>query len=328
MTTVHETASCQSDPPEAKRPRMAETGDGDSTPSWIRPTLPNPHLHALDSDFLYHIGYSRDELRDIFGDVKFVVMGGAAGRMGGFAERIAREIGHPKVEKEELKISKTDRFALFKIGPVLSVSHGMGVPSVSILLHEIFKLLHYAGVSDAIIIRIGTSGGIGIPPGTVVVTDKAFNAFLEQEHQTVILGEVVSRPTVMDQDLVRSVLSCQDDHSFQTILGGTMCTDDFYEGQGRLDGSICEFTEEKKLSYLQKVHKAGVVNIEMECTALAALSHKAGIKCAVVCVALLDRLQGDQVVISPEDYQLFQSRPQSLVAKFIKSRLNPGTGSS
>ena len=25
----------------------------------------------------------------------------------------------------------------------------------------------------------------GIPPGTVVVTDKAFNAFLEQEHQTV-----------------------------------------------------------------------------------------------------------------------------------------------
>ena len=49
-------------------------------------------------------------------------MGGAPGRMGGFAERIAREIGHPKQDKKDLDISKTDRFAFFKIGPVLSIS--------------------------------------------------------------------------------------------------------------------------------------------------------------------------------------------------------------
>ena len=39
--------------------------------------------------------------------------------------------------------------------------HGMGVPSITIMLHEIIKLLHYAGAKDAVIIRIGTSGGIG-----------------------------------------------------------------------------------------------------------------------------------------------------------------------
>jgi len=35
---------------------------------------------------------------------------------------------------------------------------------------------------------------------------------------------------VFDQHLVESILSCQNDTSFQTVLGGTMCTDDFYEG--------------------------------------------------------------------------------------------------
>ena len=49
-------------------------------------------------------------------------MGGSKGRMAGFAEFIAREIGHPDQKREQLDISKTDRFAFFKIGPVLSIS--------------------------------------------------------------------------------------------------------------------------------------------------------------------------------------------------------------
>lgn len=37
----------------------------------------------------------------------------------------------------------------------------MGVPSITILLHEIIKLLKYAGAVDPVIIRLGTSGGVG-----------------------------------------------------------------------------------------------------------------------------------------------------------------------
>ena len=37
--------------------------------------------------------------------------------------------------------------------------------------------------------------------------------------------------------------------------------------------------------------------MEMEATVFAALTHKAGIKSAVVCVTLLNRLKGDQVRI-------------------------------
>lgn len=51
---------------------------------------------------------------------------------------------------------------------------------------------------------------------------------------------------------------------YETVSGKTMCTYDFYEGQGRLDGAFCEFTESDKMDYLEKLRDFGVVNIEME----------------------------------------------------------------
>lgn len=69
-------------------------------------------------------------------------------------------------------------------------------------------------------------------------------------------------------------------------------------GQGRLDGAFCDFTESDKMQYLNRIHKAGVVNIEMESLSFAALTHHAGIKSAVICVTLMDRLKGDQVGIT------------------------------
>lgn len=69
----------------------------------------------------------------------------------------------------------------------------------------------------------------------------------------------------------------------------------FIVGQGRLDGAFCDYSEADKMEYLSKLCDFGVVNIEMECTVFAALTHHAGIKAAIVCVALLDRLKGDQV---------------------------------
>ena len=54
-----------------------------------------------------------------------------------------------------------DRYAMYKIGPVLSVNHGMGCPSLSILLNELIKLVEYAGCKDVTFFRMGTSGGLG-----------------------------------------------------------------------------------------------------------------------------------------------------------------------
>lgn len=61
----------------------------------------------------------------------------------------------------------------------------MGVPSLSIMLIELFKLLHYAEAKDPIIIRIGSSGGIGVKPGTVVITNGAVDELIRSDFEMV-----------------------------------------------------------------------------------------------------------------------------------------------
>lgn len=61
----------------------------------------------------------------------------------------------------------------------------MGIPSLTILLHEMIKLMYHAKVRDPIFIRVGTCGGIGIEPGTVVVTEEAVDELLKPFHEVV-----------------------------------------------------------------------------------------------------------------------------------------------
>lgn len=50
--------------------------------------------------------------------------------MASFAELVAREIGHPTLERKELEMSRSDRYSLYKIGPVISVNVRMCVRCV------------------------------------------------------------------------------------------------------------------------------------------------------------------------------------------------------
>ena len=114
------------------------------------------------------------------------------------------------------------------------------------------------------------------------------------------------------QDLLR----LGKDFPFHTVSGKTVCTNDFYEGdvcknllfprylvsnfflclgQARLDGAFCSYTEKDKMEYIAWLKEGGVANIEMESTCFAALTYQAGIRSSIVCVALLDRLNEDQV---------------------------------
>ena len=54
--------------PAAKRPRLE--AEKNSTSSDIMAELPNPYLKELKNDFLYHIGYTREDCEKLFQDVK------------------------------------------------------------------------------------------------------------------------------------------------------------------------------------------------------------------------------------------------------------------
>ncbi|KAG7242081.1 hypothetical protein INR49_024127 [Caranx melampygus] len=285
----------------------------------------NPNLDALKEDVLYHfnLGTGTHDLPAMFGDVKFVCVGGSATRMKAFIEYIAAELGmqNPRGEYPNL-CEGTDRYVMYKVGPVLSINHGMGVSSIAIMMHELIKLLHHARCTDVTIFRIGTSGGIGVEPGTVVVTKQALDDTFKPRYAQVILGQVVERSTDLDQDLAQELVQCSNElNQFATVVGNTMCTLDFYEGQARLDGAFCYYTEKDKQDYLRKVSEAGIRNIEMESTVFAAMSKLSGLRAAVVCVTLLDRLQGDQLTSSHEVFVSYQERPQKLVGHYIKTQL-------
>lgn len=291
----------------------------------------NPHLDGMKDDILYHfnLGTSTHNLPAMFGDVKFVCVGGSPWRMKSFIEYIAGELSleDPKAEYPNI-CAGTDRYAMYKIGPVLSVSHGMGIPSIAIMLHELIKLLYHARCTDVTIFRIGTSGGLGLEPGTVVVTKQSVDATFLPRLEQVILGNTVVRSTDLDQGLAEELLQCSMDlGQFETVIGNTMCTMDFYEGQARLDGAFCSYTEKDKQDYLTKAYESGVRNIEMESSVFAAMCKLSGLKAAVVCVTLLDRQKGDQLISSHEVLHSYQQRPQILVGHLIKKMLQTSASS-
>lgn len=283
-------------------------------------TPQNPHLEELETDFLYHFGLDASmDLEAMFGDTKFVCMGGSALRAEIFAQKLAEELEIALPENGPQPIGKTERFSLYKIGPVISVNHGMGMPSLSILLHEITKLLHYAGAADVTYLRIGTSGGLGVKPGTVVVADEGLNGELEPTYKLAILGKIVERPTQLDMVIANEIMACRGE--IEAVIGKTCGTDCFYEGQARLDGAICEYTEKDKMEFLQKAHDKGVRNFEMEAPEFAAFCKKLNIPAADLCTTLLNRFNGDQVTSTKEELAAFSDNAQRMAITYIKKQL-------
>ncbi|CAH2058523.1 unnamed protein product, partial [Iphiclides podalirius] len=281
--------------------------------------LPNGNLAKLEPDVIYHLGLdtANYDLPALFGDVKFVCMGGTKQRMREFAQHVAEIL---KIENVPLKnlTKHSHRYAMYKVGPVLSVNHGIGIPSMTVLLQEILKLLYYSKAKNPIIFRVGTSGGLQIPPGSVVISSWGLNGTLEKSYNIPVLGSMRKLPSIFDKRLSQELQSLvTENDGFETFTGGTMAADDFYRGQARLDGPFCDHTEEDKLSFLRKLSDMGVRNIEMEATAFAAYTREAGVRAADVCVTLLDRLKGDQVKSDKATLIQWQHRPITLVARYI-----------
>lgn len=65
----------------------------------------------------------------------------------------------------------------------------------------------------------------------MVVTKQSVDATFLPKFEQVILGKTVVRSTDLDQSLAEQLLECsQELNQFETVIGKTMCTLDFYEG--------------------------------------------------------------------------------------------------
>lgn len=277
----------------------------------------NTHLDSMASDYLYHLALSKEDAAD-FRDVKFVCIGGSNDRMKKFSFQLADTLG---LDKSEVKhVGEHKRYVIFKVGNVLVASHGMGGPSISILLNEIAKLLRYAE-ADARWIRLGTCGGVGLEGGTVAISEQSLNGALQPYHETYVLGKPVRREAVFDMELCKGLKETAQQLGYPCEIGKTMCCDDFYEGQGRLDGAICDYSVEDKLEFLNAAHEAGVRNIEMESLQFGAFTKHVGVSAVTICSVLLNRLNGDQIGSTAEQLGEFENRTVQTVLAFVKNEL-------
>lgn len=275
-------------------------------------------------DNLYHLGLdTSNDLSHMFKGVEVVCMMGSPSRAQAFAEKVTELF--PESSKVPDNLAKTDRCALFKVGKVVSISHGMGNPSCLIFLHEVSKLMYHAKVdfSKLKFLRLGTSGGVGVPHGTVCLTEEACDGELQSGYEHIALGVKKRWPTkgdvALNDDIVQAFAEAQESYNFEVRRGVTMSTDDYYEGQGRLDGALeTWYNEEDKMKFLEKAQAQGVVNIEMESTCFLFFFNRLGARATIIGAALLDRLQGDQHSVSYESIKEFSLRPQLVVMEYLK----------
>lgn len=275
-------------------------------------------LNGSHEDVYYHFGVSSsDPVLDKLADVRAVIMAGSGGRIKEFAQRWSELNGGSEI----VAFPKEDRFVTRYSAGVLFASHGMGMPSASIALQELMRMVFFlkrgdlAAMDEVFWARVGTSGGVGFPGGTVVVSSAGLMADLKPYR--VLNGGTGEYwfdghfPAATYQ----AIIAANAGVDFPIVSGKTVAGNEFFLEQFRLDGAICLETPETKMGWLRWLHDNGVANIEMEGAMLAGyLNHWGFSKFAMICCTLLNRLDGDQVTASPE--QLHKFSEDSGVALF------------
>ena len=63
-------------------------------------------------------------------------------------------------------------------------------------------------------------------------------------------GKRVVRETKFDSGLTAKLFESRGE--IPGVIANTLCSDDYYESQGRMDGAICEHTDKDREAFLQK----------------------------------------------------------------------------
>lgn len=244
----------------------------------------------------HHLGITTELAKNEFKNVRYVLVCGTNERAHDIAKAFDRN-------RNELREIGRSRFVIIKVMNVIICSHGMGAPSISICLNELIRALQLAdNCQNVTFIRVGTSGGIGVPPGTIICTTDALNEDLEPVYETNIMGNVIRHPAILEPIRLGE----------EMMLGKTLSANCFYENQARTDGAFCSFREGDKIAYLNRLYSIGVRNIEMEVVPFAAIVHRAGLRAIACCITLVDRLN-DQVPSRDIDIQKLVDKVVNIV---------------
>ena len=166
--------------------------------------------------------------------------------------------------------------------PISVTSTGIGSPSAAIAVEEL------ARVGADTLVRVGSCGAIQpeTDVGDLIITTGAVrqegtsNEYVRPEY-----------PAVADHAVVSALAAAAEDLGYEYHLGRTASTDSFYAGQSRegFGGFRAHGSEER----IEALRRAGVLNFEMEASALLTLAGIYGLRAGAVCTVFADRTTGE-----------------------------------
>lgn len=285
-----------------------------------------PILEGEGLDFWYHLGIANTEpfLKRMKG-LKAVVVAGSGDRI--------RRMAHAWAELKCISISdmihfpKEERFVIYYTGGVLFCSHGMGMPSASIAIQELMKLVYFvkggdpAKMDEVFWCRVGTSGGLCNPGDVVVTTEGLMSDF--GPYRLFSLGREVSFDSRFPDKVADEIITANEGSGLTIVKGKTIGCNSFYIEQNRVDGAVCLCTGKQKEEWLQKAYDLGVRNIEMEAPMIAGfLNHWGFSKFAVICCALVNRMKGDQVAATAAELAQYSINAEQALWNYLKKTLS------
>lgn len=273
-------------------------------------------INKKQVDYLYHLGLNSEssELKKMK-NIKAVIMAGSR-------DRIKRISSQYKGKSFEFK--KNERFYAKYVKDTLFISHGMGMPSASICLQEILKMIYYIKkgkmreVRDVFICRIGTSGGFNVPAGSLVLSDRALMVDMLPYRTRRLFSESISYNSTFPEKTIKNIIKANPDIKFE--IGTTLSCDDFYLEQLREDGAIINVSKDEKEKIFKNYVNNNVKNMEMEAAMIASICNEFGHKnFATLCCTLLDRFKKDQVTSSPEELTQFSMNAEKVILNYLKT---------
>lgn len=166
--------------------------------------------------------------------------------------------------------------------PIGVTSTGIGSPSAAIAVEEL------ANIGVETFLRVGSCGVIQeeIDIGDLVITTGA----VRQEGTS---DEYVREayPATAHGEVVTALVSAAERLGYEYHLGVTCSTDSFYAGQSRPGhGGFRAVGAEERIAELQE---AGVLNFEMEASAILTLASIYGLRAGAVCTVYANRETGE-----------------------------------
>jgi len=198
--------------------------------------------------------------------------------------------------------------------PFVSATSGMGAPSLSIVVNELFSL----GIRT--MIRVGTSGSLqdDVKVGDVVVS----RAALCRQGAAADIAPL-EYPAAADPFLTVELVEAARRLNIPCHLGVTASVDTFYEGQERTLSSANPHLLRSLVGINEEYRQLGILNYEMEAGTLFKMAGVYGFAAGCACAVLAAR-RTSEVVSEPDKRRAEENVLQVAVAAAVQL----GTGRS